>query len=160
MITLPIACFECPLARHLYNNRFVCGNSLTGVVRSHYTATAECHEAVLNHPEKYFQPLILPDLQGLDPELICNYIKLGLNWLDVYPDEGAVRDGENAIEVSYQDARLGYIKSRGDKYYCNRIAGLESLDPYWIALHMVHPDYLYQIVDEMIIQRSLAPDYT
>ena len=162
MITLPVPqpsnCYECPMARPLYNDRFACGNSLTKVVKGHYPATAECHDAVLNRPDKYFQPEILPDLQGLDPELVCNHIHLLLNWLDVYPDEAPIRDGEVIIEVTHQQMTSS-IKRQGDVYYCERISGLESPDPYWLALHMIHPDYLYQIVDEIIDQRASIPKY-
>lgn len=158
MITLPTKCSECPLARHLDNDRFACGNSLTKVVKGHYPATPECHGAVIDHPEKYFQPEILPDLQGLDPELVCSHIKLGLNWLDIYPDEREIQDGENAIEVTHQQM-FSHLKKRGDRYYCDRISGIDSIDPYWLALYLIHPDYLYQVVDEIILERSLMFDY-
>jgi hypothetical protein len=158
MITLPTNCSECPLARPLYNDRFACGNSLTKVVKGHYPATAECHDAVLDRPDKYFQPEILPDLQGLDPELVCSHINLGLNWLDIYQDEREIRDGEAAIEVTHQQM-TGYLKKRGNLYYCDRISGIESANPYWLALHMVHPDYLDRIVDEVIDRRASVPEY-
>jgi hypothetical protein len=158
MVKLPRTCSECPLARPLFNDRFACGNSLTKVVRGHFPATAECHESVWNHPEKYFQPEILPDLQGLEPEWICARIKLNLNWLDIYPDEREIRAGENAIEVTHQRMTAD-IKKRGDRYYCTRIARLESTDPYWLALHLVHPDYLYSVVDEIVTARASLPDY-
>jgi hypothetical protein len=145
------------LARPLFNDRFACGNSLTAVVRGHFLATAECHDSVLNHPEKYFQPKIL-DLQGLEPEWICNRIGLNLNWLDIYPDECEVRDGEQAIEVTHLAMKVD-LKKWGDFYYCGRLAGMRSSDPYWLAVHLVHPDYLFLVVGEIVATRATTPDY-
>jgi hypothetical protein len=146
------------MARPLYNDRFSCGNSLTKLVRGHFPATAECQDAVANYPERYFQPKALPYLQGLEPEWVCDRIHLNLNWLDVYGDECEIRDGEAAIKVSLQ-GMTAKLKKRGDGYYCDRLVGMSSIDPYWLALHLVHPDYLYLVVDEIIADRSLVPDY-
>lgn len=145
------------MARHLYKDRFSCGNNLSKVVRGHFPATAECKEAVANQPERYFQPKALPDLQGLSPESVCNRIHLNLNWLDIY-DECEIRDGETAIEVSHQ-GMTAKLKKRGDSYYCDRLAGVSAIDPYWLALHLVHPDYLFLVVDKIMADRSLVPDY-
>jgi hypothetical protein len=100
MITphIPSICLECPFARHLNRNRFSCGNSLSKVVKSHFSATPECHDAITEHPDKFVQPSPLPDFQGLDLEWIVNHIKLTMNWLDVYP-EWVIPDGDNLIEV-------------------------------------------------------------
>jgi hypothetical protein len=171
------------MARHLdrvgvaspLENRFSCGNSLTKVVRGHHLSTAECHDAVRDLPRRclvahkveetstsmrrYFQQLPLPDLQGLEPEWVCDRIHLSLNWLDVYDDAPRVKDGEIAIEVCYQNLRIGYLRRNADVYYCDRLSGLRSPDPYWLALHLVHPDYLYRVPDEMVADRSLVSEY-
>ncbi len=177
MIALPTPqnCYECPMARPLYEDRFYCGNSLSKVVRGHFPATAECHDALsdLSHRclvthkveetstsmRRYFQPLPLPDLQGLDPEWVCDRIRLTLNWLDVFDDAPGAKDGEIAIEVCHQDLRIAYLRRDANAYYCIRLDGLRSSDPYWLALHLVHPDYLYQIPDEIVADRSLIPKY-
>jgi hypothetical protein len=145
------------MARHLDRDRFFCGNSLTKVVRGHYPNTAECHDAVRNFSHRYFQALPLPDLQGLEPEWVCDRIHLSLNWLDVY--ERAATDGDIAVEVCLDDVRIAYLRSDADSYYCARLNGLRSPDPYWLALHLVHPDYLDRVPDEIVAARSLVPDY-
>jgi hypothetical protein len=155
---MPQTCFECPMARPLYDDRFSCGNNLSKVVRGHFLATAECRDAVENHPERYFQPKALPDLQDVSPESVCDHIHLHLNWLDVYGDECEIRDGETVIEVSHH-WMTAKLKKRGDRYYCDRLAGIVAIDPYWLALHLVHPDYLYLVVDAILADRSLMPDY-
>jgi hypothetical protein len=146
------------MARPLSGDRFSCGNNLSKVVRGHFLATAECDDAMENHPERYFQPKVLPDLQGLEPELVCDHIHLNLNFLDVYGDEREIKDGEMAIEVSHQGMTVK-LKKRGDWYYCNRLMGIWAIDPYWLALHLIHPDYLHQVPDEISAVRSLIPDY-
>jgi hypothetical protein len=60
------------MARPLHNDRFSCGNHLSGVVRGHFPATGECRDAVKNNPERYFQPKVLPDLQGVSAESVCD----------------------------------------------------------------------------------------
>jgi hypothetical protein len=157
MTALPSNCLDCPLARPLYNDRFSCGNSLNKVLRGHYPSTPECHDAVCNLSQRYFHPLPLPDLQGLEPEWVCDRIHLSLNWLDVY--ERAADDGEIAVEVCHKDLRIGYLRRDGAAYYCNRLVSLRSDDPYWLALHLIHPDYLYQVPDEIVADRALIPDY-
>jgi hypothetical protein len=147
------------MARPLYEDRFSCGNNLSKVVRGHFPATAECHDAIKNHPERYFQPKALPDLQGLEPEWVCDRIHLSLNWLDVFDDAPGVKDGAIAVEVRHQDLRIGYLRRDADIYYCKRLVGMRSPDPYWLALHLVHPDYLYPIVDEITTDRAKMPDY-
>ena len=163
----PSNCLDCPLARPLYSvgvaspleNRFSCGNSLDKVVRSYYPSTAECRDAVRDLPHHYFQPLPLPDLQGLDPEWICDRIHLSLNWLDVYDDAPEAKDGEIAVEVCHHDLRIGYLRRSADLYYCDRLVAIGSPNPYWLALHLVHPDYLHKIPDEIAAARALTPDY-
>ncbi len=163
----PSNCLDCPLARPLYSvgvaspleNRFSCGNSLNKVVRGHHPSTAECHDAVRNFSDRYFQPSPLPDLQSLDPEWVCDRINLSLNWLDVYDDAPGAKDGEIAVEVCHLDLRIGYLRRSADLYYCDRLVGMRSPDPYWLALHLVHPDYLYPIVDEITTDRAKMPDY-
>lgn len=147
------------MARHLDRDRFSCGNSLNKVVRGHHPSTAECHNAVRARPHRYFQPLPLPDLQGLEPEWVGDRIRLSLNWLDVCDDAPRAKDGEIAIEVCYQNLRIGYLRRDADVYYCDRLAGMRSPDPYWLALHLVHPDYLYPIVDEITTDRAKMPNY-
>ncbi len=159
MKVLPSNCLDCPLARPLYTNRFSCGNSPNKVVRAHYLSTAECHNAVRHSPHLYFQPLLLPDLQGLDPESVCDRLHLNLNWLDVYDDAPRAKDGEIAIEVCHYDLRIGYLRRSPDLYYCDRLFNVRSPDPYWLALHLIHPDYLYQVPDEILVARSFAPEY-
>lgn len=154
----PQICGECPFARPLFDNRFACGNSLTKVVRDHFPATEDCRDSVLDHPEWYFQPQILTDLQGLDPKWICDHIDLNLNWIDIYPDERQVSDGETAIVVTHQSMKAK-LKRKGDEYYSDRVSGLSSQNPYWLALHLVHPDYLYLVVDEILTKRESVPDY-
>jgi hypothetical protein len=155
MITLPQTCTECPLARPLYADRFSCGNAHNKVVRGHFPATAECHNSVLNHPEWHFQPEILPDLQGLDPEWVCNHINLNLNYLDVF--DRRIQDGEVAIKVTHQ-AMTAKLKKFGDSYYSDRLK-LSDVDPYWLALHLIHSDYLYLVVDEIVAKREAIPNY-
>jgi hypothetical protein len=145
------------MARHLDRDRFSCGNSLTKVVRGHHLSTAECHDAVRDLPCRYFQPLPLPDLQGLEPEWVCDCTHLSLNWLDVY--ERSANDGEIAVEVCLDDLRIGYLRRDADVYYCDRLVGVRSSDPYWLALHLIHPDYLDPIVDEITTERAKMPDY-
>ncbi len=163
MVALPQipsqTCSECPLARPLYSNRFSCGNSPSKVVRSHHPSTAECHDAVRDLSQRYFQPLPLTDLQGLEPEWICDRIHLSLNWLDVFDDAPGVKDGEIAIEVCHEDLRIGYLRRNGAAYYCDRLVSLRSPDPYWLALHLIHSDYLFGVPDEIVSDRSLVPDY-
>ena len=154
------------MARHLYNDRFACGNSLTRVVKAHFDSTPECHEAVIeacasfheDRPNKFVKPSTLPDFKGLDLEWIVDRIKLNLNWLDVYPD-WIIPDGENLIEVKFEKFRIGYIKQQAHMYYSDRLFGVQSLNPYEIALHMVNLNYLDGVVDEIIIDRTSMPDY-
>lgn len=157
MKALPSNCLDCPFARHLYADRFACGNGVNKVVRGREFSTAECHDAIQNLSHRYFQPLPLPDLQKLEPEWVCDRIHLSLNWLEVY--ERAANDGEIAVEVCLKDVRIGYLRRDADFYYCDRLSGLRSPDPYWLALHLVHPDYLYRVPDEMVADRSLVPEY-
>jgi hypothetical protein len=161
MITSPVpsSCLECPLARHLDRNRFSCGNSLSKVVKSHFPATAECHDAIIERSDKFFQPSSLPDFQGLDLEWIINQIGLNMNWLDIYPD-WVIPDRDNLIEVSLNNLRIGYIKKNNHLYYSDRLYGLESFDPNWIVLHMVNLQYFSGVVDAIVAQRNLMPDYT
>lgn len=163
------------MARHLDRDRFSCGNSLNKVVRGHHLSTAECHDAVRNFSHRclvahkvevsstsmrrYFQPLPLPDLQSLEPEWVCDRIHLTLNWLDVCDDAPGAKDGEIAVEVCHQDLRIGYLRRDVDVYYCDRLVGMRSPDPYWLALHLIHPDYLDRIPDEIVAARWLVPEY-
>lgn len=181
MKAIPSNCLDCPFARHLYTDRFACGNGVNKVVRGREFSTAECCDAISNlshrclvahkveetstSMRRYFQPLPLPDLQGLEPEWICDRIHLSLNWLDVYErfSEGeavpTANDGEIAVEVCLDDVRIGYLRRDADAYYCVRLDGLRSSDPYWLALHLVHPDRLYQVPNEIVADRLLVPDY-
>jgi hypothetical protein len=159
MTALPSNCLDCPLARPLYDDRFSCGNSFNKVVRGHYPSTAECHDAVRDLLDLYFRPLPLPDLQCLEPEWICDRIHLSLSWLDVFDDSLGAKDGEIAVEVCHKDLRIGYLRRDYAAYYCDRLVGLRSSDPYWLALHLIHPDYLFGVPDEIVADRSLAPDY-
>jgi hypothetical protein len=170
MITLPAPqpsnCYECPMARHLHSNHFACGNSLTTVVKGHFESTPECHEAVIeasrlfdnDRPGKFVKAGTLPDFKELDLEWIAERIKLSLNWLDVYPD-WVVPDGDNLVEVILGKFRIGYIKRQNHLYYSDRLFGVRSLNPHEIALHMVNLQYLDGVVDEIIIDRALAPEY-
>jgi hypothetical protein len=160
MITphIPSNCLECPFARHLDRNRFSCGNSLSKVVKSHFAATSECHDAITEHPDKFVRSSPLPDFQGLDLEWIIDHIKLTMNWLDVYP-EWVIPDGDNLIEVGLDNLRIGYIKKNDHLYYSDRLFGLKSLDPNTIVLHMVNLHYLDEVTDEIIAKRNLFPDY-
>ena len=108
---------------------------------------------------RYFQPLPLPDLKGLEPEWVSERIHLSLNWLDVDDDAPRAKDGKIAVEVRLNDARIGYLRRDADVYYCDRLSGVRSPDPYWLALHLIHPDYLYRVPDEMVADRSLVPEY-
>lgn len=158
MQTAPLNCLDCPLARPLHSNRFSCGNSLNKVVRAHYPSTAECHDAVRNLSHRYFHPLALLDLQGLEAEWICEHIRLTLNWIAVFEDT-PVADGDIVVEVCHQDLRIGYLRHDGNAYYCERLVGLRTVDPYLLALHLVHPDYLVGVPDEIVAARALVPDY-
>jgi hypothetical protein len=146
------------MARHLYGDRFTCGNSLTKVVRGHFESIPECHDAVIERPDKFVQPSPLPDFRGLDLEWIASHLKLTLNWLDIYPD-WVIPDGENLIELSIKNSQIGYIKKSHHQYYSDRLFGVKSLNPYEIALHMLNSQYLDGVVDEIVITRALAPDY-
>ncbi len=163
------------MARHLDRARFACGNSLNKVVRGHHPSTAECHDAVRDLPHRclvahkveetstsmrrYFQVLPLPNLQGLEPEWVCDRIHLTLNWLDVCDDAPGAKDGEVAVEVCHQDLRIGYLRRDADVYYCDRLVGMRSSNPYWLALRLIHPDYLHQVPDEIVADRSRIPEY-
>lgn len=147
------------MARHLDRDRFACGNSLNKVVRGHHPSTAECHDAVRVRPHRYFQVFPLPDLQGLEPEWVCDRIHLTLNWLDVCDDAPRAKDGEIAVEVCHQDLRIGYLRRDADVYYCERLVDTRSPAPYWLALHLIHPDYLDRIPDEIVAARWLVPEY-
>jgi hypothetical protein len=81
-----------------------------------------------------------------------------LNYLDTDPEERGIRDGERAIEVTHQAMRV-YLKKVGDLYYCDRLTGMRSIDPYWLALHLIHPDYLFLVVDQIMAERAAIPDY-
>ncbi len=153
----PSNCSECPMARHLYGDRFACANSLTKVVKSHFPSTTECHDAIINHPDKFIQPSPLPDFQGLDLEWIAERIELTLNWLDIH--DWVVNDGDNLIEVNLADLRIGYIKKNEHQYYSDRLFGVKSLNPYSIALQMVNLNYLDGVAEEVIANRALNPDY-
>jgi hypothetical protein len=50
---------------------------------------------------------------------------------------------EIEIEVCHKDLRIVYLRRDGAAYYCDRLVGIRSPDPYWLALHLIHPDYLY-----------------
>jgi hypothetical protein len=160
MITssVPSSCLECPFARHLDRNRFSCGNSLNKVVRSHFLATAECHDAITECPDKFVQPSSLPDFQGLDLEWIADRIQLSLNWLDIYPD-WVVPDCENLVEVNLGKFHIGYIKKNHHQYYSDRLFGVRSLNPYSIALQMINLNYLDGVTEKLVIDRASAPDY-
>jgi hypothetical protein len=147
------------MARHLDRDRFACGNSLNKVVRGHHPSTAECHDAVRDLPHRYFQVLPLPNLQGLEPEWVGDRIHLSLNWLDVGDDAPGAKDGEIAVEVCHQDLRIGYLRRDADAYYCDRLVGMRSSNPYWLALRLIHPDYLHQVPDEIVADRSSIPEY-
>jgi hypothetical protein len=144
------------MARHLYTNRFACGNSLSRVVKGHFESTAECHEAVITRPDKFVKAATLPDFKGLDLEWIAD--RISLDWLDIYPD-WVVPDGDNLVEVILGKFRIGYIKKENHLYYSDRLFGVRSLNPYEIALHMVNLNYLDGVVDEIIIDRASMPDY-
>jgi hypothetical protein len=160
MITpqLPSNCLECPFARHLERDRFSCGNSLTKVVKSHFLATDECHDAIINRPDKFVQPSPLPDFQGLDLEWIVSHIKLTMSWLDVYP-EWVILDEDNLIEVGLDNLRIGYIKKSNHLYYSSRLFGIKSLDPNEIVLQMINPLYLDGVVEGVTASRKLALEY-
>ncbi len=182
MQTAPLNCLDCPLARPLHGvgvaspleNRFSCGNSPNQLVRGHFPATAECHDAIIEQPHRclvahkveetstsmrrYFQPLALVDLQGLEAEWICEHIRLTLNWLAVFEDT-PVADGDIVVEVCHQDLRIGYLRHDGDAYYCDRVVGLRTVDPYLLALNLVHSDYLVGMPDEIVTARASFPDY-
>jgi hypothetical protein len=76
----------------------------------------------------------------------------------VYGDEREIKDGEMAIAVSHQ-GMTAKLKKRGDGYYGDRLMGIWAIDPYWLALHSIHPDYLHQVPGEILAARSLMPDY-
>jgi hypothetical protein len=125
------------MARHLDRDRFFCGSRLTKIVRGHHPSTAECHDAVRNLSHRYFQPIPLPDLQGLEPEWVSDRIHLSLNWLDVYDDVPRVKDGEIAIEVCYQNLRIGYLRRDADVYYCDRLVGMRSILIGWHCIWFI-----------------------
>ena len=75
---------------------------------------------------RYFHPLPLPDLQGLEPEWVGDRIHLSLNWLDVFDDAPSANEGEIAVEVCHQDLRIGYLRRdveclllRSTGWYCD-----------------------------------------
>lgn len=150
------SCLECPLARHLEGDRYACGNS-SGVAFGKHQATAECREAISFYPERHFQPLPLPDLKGLEPAQVCGHIRLNLNFLDVH-DEYSAPDGDVIINVDHKGVHVGNLRS-SEFYYSKRFPEVQSSDPYWVALHLIHPDFLYGIADEILLQRQEMPDY-
>jgi hypothetical protein len=52
--------------------------------------------------------LPLPDLPELEPEWVGDWIRLSLNWFDVY--ERSANEGEIAVEVCLDDVRIGYLR--------------------------------------------------
>jgi hypothetical protein len=140
-------CHSCPLARHLDGHRFACADRVYAT-DSRHPATAECREAIVESGHKYFQPLPIPDLQGLNTEMVCEYVGLAVNWLD--PDEDQTPEGHDLIEVKFAGHKVGAINKIGEWYSCNRITGVSFTDPHYLALHLIHPDYLYRISEEII----------
>jgi hypothetical protein len=163
------------MARHLYGDRFACGNNLSKVVRGHFLATAECHDAMENHPERYFQPKALPDLQGLEPESICDKIGLDIDIVELPDGKIITRSNPAAVSLAYHTATgtspnikhrfgktlIGRIHQSADLYYCERFPHLTDRDPFKVALLMVNPDLIYGVAEEIIAeQRNAMPDYT
>jgi hypothetical protein len=147
-------CNMCPLGRHLDGSRFACADRVY-TTDSRHTATQECRDAITEYGHKYYQPLPLEDLGGIDTELVCSHIGLAVNWLD--PDEDRTPEGHDLIEVKFDGHKVGAINKVGQWYSCDRIAGVSFNDAHYLALHMIHPDFLYRIADEILIeQESLA----
>lgn len=143
-------CHSCPLARHLGADRFACADRVCATNGRH-EATQQCHEAIVESPHKYFQPLPLSDLQGISPESVCDYIGLAVNLLD--PDEDQTPAGNNFIEIHFNGYKVGMINKTGEWYSCDRIIGTSFTDAHYLALHLIHPDFLYQIPEEIIANR-------
>lgn len=149
-------CHSCPLAQHLDGDRFACADRNIAT-RGRHAATDECHQAIVEYPRKYSRPLPLPDLQGVKPELICDRIKLNVNWLD--PDEDSTAAGETLVEVKLNKSKIGTIHKWGEWYGSDRIPGFADKDAHYIALHLIHPDFLWNIVQEIIADRKNFIDY-
>lgn len=176
LMNTPQICCECPMARHLYGDRFACGNSLSLVVRSGYLATEECHCALLDFPSRWFKPLPI-DLNGVEPESICDKIGLDIDFTLVELEDGTITTLSNPVAVSlayhtttgmspniehhFGKTLIGCIHQSADLYYCERFPHLTDRDPFKVALLMVHPDLIYGVADEIIAeQRNAMPDYT
>jgi hypothetical protein len=142
------------MARHLDGIRFVCADTRNVVVRTHFPATAECHQAISERPNYRFIPEL--NIKGLEPEWVANKIGLSLNWLDV---EQQVPDDIPTVQILLGGHKIGDLKRSGDDYYCSRFPQHHSPNAYGVALLMVHPDYLYGIPDEIIAERQAMPDY-
>lgn len=153
-------CSLCPLARHLYGDRYSCGANVSPVSLGKYPATEECRQAVTAFPDKYYQPSLL-DLQEVDAERVCDQINLSVDILDDCLESGFVSPDEtNTVEIVYKGIRIGYLKRKNSSYYCDRLQGLLSPDPYWVALHMIHPEFLYGVVEKILNKnKEVIPDY-
>jgi hypothetical protein len=163
------------MARHLYGDRFACGNSPSVVVRSGYLATEECHCALLDLPSRWFQPLPI-DLMGVEPESICDKIGLDIDFPLVELEDGTITTLSNpaAVSLAYHTTTgtspniehhfgktlIGRIHQSANLYYCERFSHLTDHDPFKVALLMVHPDLIYGVVEEIIAERIAMPDYT
>jgi hypothetical protein len=173
LMNTPQTCCECPMARHLYGDRFACGNSLSLVVRSGYLATEECHSALLDCPSRWFHPLPI-DLKGVEPESICDKIGLDINIVELPDGKIITRSNPAAVSLAYHTATgtspnikhrfgktlIGRIHQSADLYYCERFPHLTDRDPFKVALLMVNPDLIYGVAEEIIAERNAMPNYT
>jgi hypothetical protein len=148
-------CHTCPMGRHLNGTRFACADRFR-TTDSRHAPTQECRQAVVDSPHKYFQPLPLTDFKGINPEQVCSHVGVIVDWLDV--DEDQTPDGADLIVVKFQGSTIASIKKKGDLYYCDRVTGVLSLDPYSVALQTIHPDYLFGVVED-ILANQIAVDY-
>jgi hypothetical protein len=147
-------CHLCPLGRHLDGHRFVCADRLYTTSSTHQT-TQECHQAIVDFPHKYHQPRPLPDLQDIDAQIVCDAIGLAVDWLN--PTENRTPAGQILIEVKFQGYKIGAIYKTDKWYSSDRSLGTSFIDPHYLALHLIHPDYLYGIVDRILAeQKNLA----
>ncbi len=172
-MNMPQICCECPMARHLYRDRFACGNSLSLVVRSGYLATEECHSALLDCPSRWFHPLPI-DLKGVKPESICDKIGLDIDIVELPDGKIITRSNPADVSLAYHTTTgkspniehhfgktlIGRIHQSADRYYCERFPHLTDRDPFKVALLMIHPDLIYGVADEIIAERNAMPDYT
>jgi hypothetical protein len=140
------------MAQHLSSDSFSCA-AHGRVVRSHHRATPECKTALQTPIQG---PFPFPTFGEIATESVADRIRLSLNWLD--PD--GEQSSDNPVVVALDERVVAYLKTNGkESYYCDRLPGLVSQDPYGIALAAIEPGLYFWIPEEIAAKRAEVPDY-